>query len=422
MVSGSGDNERMTVLGPGSAQFAWRTPAAVVLAACLIALVGFGVRSSFGLFLAPMTLDRGWDRETFAFAMAVQNLLWGLGVPFASALADKYGPARVLAGGAILYALGTAGMAVAGTAMALHLLGGILTGLGLAFTAFSIALATMARVVGPHRRSFALGLGTAAGSVGQVVFPPLGQAFIAAYGWDTALVILAATVVVIAPLAYVLPGNADKGAAATPHADQTIAEALREAARHRGFVLLTLGFFVCGFHVAFIAVHFPAYVVDLGLDARVGAYAISIVGLLNIAGAFLSGAVGQRWSKKRGLSAIYFARAIAIAALLAAPKTEAAIYTFAAAMGVLWLSTVPLTTGIVAQVFGLRYMATLFGVVFLSHQIGSFIGIWLGGYLYDTTGSYDPVWWAGIGLGIAAAIVHLPIDERPVPRLAAPFR
>ncbi len=231
MVSGSGDNERMTVLGPGSAQFAWRTPAAVVLAACLIAMVGFGVRSSFGLFLAPMTLDRGWDRETFAFAMAVQNLLWGLGVPFASALADKYGPARVLAGGAVLYALGTAGMVVAGTAMALHLLGGILTGLGLAFTAFSIALATMARVVGPHRRSFALGLGTAAGSVGQVVFPPLGQAFIAAYGWDTALVILAATVVVIAPLAYVLSGNADKGAAATPHADQTIAEALRVAAR-----------------------------------------------------------------------------------------------------------------------------------------------------------------------------------------------
>ena len=412
----------MTVHAPQSARFGWRTPAAVVIAACLIAMVGFGVRSGFGLFLAPMTLDRGWDCETFAFAMALQNLLWGLGVPFASALADKYGPAHVLAGGAILYALGTAGMAIAETTIALHLFGGILTGLGVAFTAFSIALASMARVVGPHRRSFALGLGTAAGSFGQVVFPPVGQAFIAAYGWDTALVILAAMVLVITPLAYVLQGNGDEGAAAAPHADQTIAEALREAARHRGYVLLTLGFFVCGSHVAFIAVHFPAYVVDLGLDARVGAYAIAIVGLLNIAGAFLSGAAGQRWSKKRGLSTIYFARALAIAALLAAPKTEAAIYTFAAVMGILWLSTVPLTTGIVAQVFGVRYMATLFSIVFLSHQIGSFIGIWLGGYLYDTTGSYDPVWWAGIGLGAAAAIVHLPIDERPLPRLAASSR
>ncbi len=412
----------MTVLGPESARFGWRTPAAIVLAGCLIAMVGFGVRSCFGLFLAPMTLDRGWDRETFAFAMAVQNLLWGLGVPFASALADKYGPAHVLAGGAILYALGTAGMAIAESPMALQLFGGILTGLGVAFTAFSIALAAIVRVVGPHRQSLALGLGTAAGSFGQVIFPPLGQAFIAAYGWDTALVILAVMVVVIAPLAYVLPGNADQGAASAAQPDQTITEALREAARHRGFVLLTLGFFVCGFHVAFIAVHFPAYVVDLGLDARVGAYALAIVGLLNIAGAILSGAVGQRWSKKRGLSTIYFARALAITALLAAPKTEATIYAFAAAMGILWLSTVPLTAGIVAQVFGLRYMATLFGIVFLSHQIGSFIGICLGGYLYDTMGSYDPVWWAGIGLGAAAAIVHLPIDERPLPCLAAPSR
>ncbi len=395
----------------------WRTPLVVIVAGCLIAVIGFGVRSVFGLFLEPMTVTRGWDRETFALAMALQNLLWGAGLPFAGALADRYGPPKVIAGGALVYAFGVWGMAGVETSWGLHLFGGLLTGLGVAFTAFSLALAAMARVVGPERRSLALGLGTAAGSFGQVVFSPLGQGFITAYGWEQALVILAACSLAILPLAFILPSN--PGAKGEAPSEQSVTGAVREAMGHRGYVLLTIGFFVCGFHVAFITVHFPAYVVDLGLSPQVGAYAIALVGLFNIAGAFLAGAAGQRWSKKCGLSAIYFARAIAIAALLFAPKTETTIYLFAAVMGILWLSTVPLTTGIVAQVFGLRYMATLFGIVFFSHQIGSFLGVWLGGRLYDTLGSYDPVWWAGIVLGLLAAVVHLPINEKPLARLQA---
>ncbi|MCG8358202.1 MAG: MFS transporter [Kiloniellales bacterium] len=394
----------------------WRTPMVVIVAGCLIAMVGFGIRSIFGLFLEPMTVAKGWDRETFALAMAIQNLLWGAGVPIAGAIADRFGPARVLALGAVIYGLGVWGMAASESAIALHLTGGVLTGLGVAFTAFSIALASMAKVVGPERRSLALGLGTAAGSFGQVVFSPLGQGFIAAFGWYQALLILAAMALIVIPLAFVLPNQTTpKGEAAS---DQSIAEALREAAAHKGYVLLTLGFFVCGFHVAFITVHFPAYVKDLGLDPTIGAYAIALIGLFNIIGSFLSGAAGQRWSKKCGLSVIYFARAVCILALLLAPKTELTIYLFAGAMGILWLSTIPLTTGIVAQVFGVRYMATLFGIVFFSHQVGSFLGVWLGGYLYDTQGSYDGVWWAGVALGVLAALVHLPINERPLARLA----
>ena len=393
----------------------WRTPFAIILAGCLIAMVGFGIRAIFGLFLEPLTVARGFDRETFALAMALQNLLWGLGLPVAGALADRFGPPWVLAGGAVVYALGVFGMAQAESSLALHLTGGLLTGLGVAFTAFSLALAAIARVVGPERRSLALGLGTAAGSMGQVVFSPLGQAFITAYGWHDALVLLAATSLLIIPLAFALP-RATRPAAGEL-AEQTIREALGEASAHRGFLLLTLGFFVCGFHVAFITVHFPAYVADLGLAPQVGAYAIALIGLCNIIGSLGSGALGQRWSKKSGLAAIYFGRAIAITALLLAPKSALTIYLFAGVMGLLWLSTVPLTTGIVAQVFGLRYMATLFGIVFLSHQVGSFLGVWLGGRLYDTTGSYDPIWWAGVALGLAAALVHLPIDERPLARL-----
>ena len=276
-------------------------------------------------------------------------------------------------------------------------------------------MAAMAKVVGPERRSLALGLGTAAGSFGQVVFSPLGQSFITIYGWESALLMLAASALIIIPLAFILPSNTT--AKGEVPSNQTFRQAMAEAGAHRGYILLTIGFFVCGFHVAFITVHFPSYVSDLGLDPAVGAYALALVGLCNIVGSFASGIAGQRWSKKYGLCTIYFARALIITALLLAPKTELTIYLFAGAMGVLWLSTVPLTTGIVAQVFGVRYMATLFGFVFLSHQLGSFAGIWLGGYLYDTTGSYDGVWWAGVALGLAAAIIHLPINEKPLARL-----
>lgn len=407
----------MTIPSASSSSNTWRTPLLVILAGCMIATVGFGLRSTFGLFLNPMTIDQGWSRETFALALAIQNLLWGVGVPVAGALADRFGPPRVLALGAVVYALGVWGMAEAESGVALHLFAGVLTGLGVAFTAFSIAMAAMARVVGPEKRSLALGLGTAAGSFGQVLFSPIAQSWINAFGWHDALLLLAATAFVIIPLAFILPS--DTSVKGEPDYQQSMGDALREAIAHRGYVLLTVGFFVCGFHVAFITVHFPAYVRDLGLSPETGAYAIALIGLFNIAGSFLSGAYGQGQSKKNGLSIIYFLRAIAIAGLLIAPKTDLVIYVFAATMGILWLSTVPLTTGIVAQIFGVRYMATLFGIVFFSHQLGSFAGVWLGGYLYDRIGTYDPVWIAGIVLGLAAAFIHLPINEKPLPRLQA---
>ena len=388
---------------------------AVVLAACLISLVGFGTRSSFGLYLDPMTIANGWSRETFALAMAIQNLLWGIGVPVAGAIADRYGPGLVIAVGAVIYGMGVAGMAVSDSGLALHLSAGLLVGTGVAFTSFSLALAAIARVVSPERRSLALGFGTAAGSLGQVVFSPFSQALISSYGWYDSLVLVSFITLVMIPLAFTLPSTGR--APGEPHSDQTMSEALGEAMSHRGYVLLTIGFFVCGFHVAFLTVHFPAYVTDLGLAPHVGAYALSIVGLVNIAGSFAAGIVGQRFSKKSSLSVIYFGRAVVIAGLLMAPVSEATIYVFATAMGFLWLSTVPLTTAIVAQIFGLKFMATLFGVVFFSHQLGSFIGVWLGGMLYDRTGSYDMMWWAGIFFGVFAAIVHLPIDEKPLPRL-----
>ena len=393
----------------------WRTPAMVIVAGCLIALIGFGIRSVFGLFLEPITEARGWGRETYAIALAIQNLLWGIGVPIAGAIADKFGPVKVIGIGAIVYAFGVWGVSGVMTPMALHMFAGVLTGLGVAFTAFSLALAAMAKVVGPERRTLALGVGTASGSLGQVLFSPITQGFIGAYGWESTLLILASTALVLVPLAFVLPSSTEvKGEAPS---NQTLGNALSEAVGHSGYLLLTVGFFVCGFHVAFITVHFPAYVKDLGLGGHVGAYGLAIVGLFNIVGSFSSGIIGQRFSKKDGLSVIYTLRAVVITALMVAPKTELTIYLFAVCMGLLWLSTVPLTTSIVAQVFGVRYMATLFGIVFFSHQLGSFVGVWLGGLFFDLYGSYDYMWWAGVFFGLLAAIIHMPIDERPVSRL-----
>ena len=391
------------------------TLTAVIASACLISLIGFGIRASFGLYLEPMTVANGWSRETFSLAMAIQNLLWGVGVPVAGAIADRFGTAKVIALGAVIYAVGVAGMAMSGSGVALHLTGGVLVGVGVAFCSFSLVLAAMARIIGPERRSLALGLGTAAGSLGQVVFSPINQALIDSYGWYDSLIIMSFVSLVLIPLAFSLRGSS--GSRGEPASNQGLGNALGEAMSHRSYLLLTAGFFVCGFHVAFITVHFPTYVTDLGLPARAGAYALSIVGLFNILGSLMSGAFGQRYSKKIGLSAIYFTRALIILGLLMAPASELTIYLFAASMGLLWLSTVPLTTGIVAQIFGLKFMATLFGIVFLSHQVGSFIGVWLGGVLYDRTGSYDAMWWAGVAFGVFAAIVHLPINDSPLHRL-----
>ncbi len=397
-----------------------RGPWVVIVAGCLIAAIGFGARSSLGLFLEPMTLDRGWSRETFGLALALQNLFWGLGLPLAGALTDRYGASRVIVLGAIIYAVGLHFMGVVESSSMLYLSAGLLSGLGIAFSAFSLALAAMVKVVGPEKRTIILGLGTAAGSFGQVMFSPLAQNFIDSVGWSQTLTIIALIVLAMIPLALMLPSvsNAESKQAV----DQTLREAVFEAFAHRGFVLLTVGFFVCGFHVAFITVHFPVYVVDLGLDSFVGSTSLSLIGLFNIIGSFLAGYIGQRYSKRLSLSSIYFLRALLITALLLSPKTPFVILCFASAMGVLWLSTVPLTTGIIAQVFGIRYMATLFGIVFLSHQIGSFIGVWLGGALYDAYGSYNGMWWAGVALGLLAAILHLPIDEKPLARITSVAR
>ena len=397
-----------------------RAPWVVIVAGCLIAAIGFGARSSLGLFLEPMTLDRGWSRETFGLALALQNLFWGLGLPLAGALTDRYGASRVIVLGAIIYAVGLHFMGVVESSSMLYLSAGLLSGLGIAFSAFSLALAAMVKVVGPEKRTIILGLGTAAGSFGQVLFSPLAQNFIDSIGWSKTLTILALIVMAMLPLALMLPSVSK--AESKQAVDQTLREAVSEAFAHRGFVLLTVGFFVCGFHVAFITVHFPVYVIDLGLDSAVGSTSLSLIGLFNIIGSFLAGYIGQRYSKRLSLSSIYFLRALLITALLLSPKTPFVILCFASAMGVLWLSTVPLTTGIIAQVFGIRYMATLFGIVFLSHQIGSFIGVWLGGALYDAYGSYDGMWWAGVALGLLAALLHLPIDEKPLARITSVAR
>jgi predicted MFS family arabinose efflux permease len=389
--------------------------AAVIAIACgaFILLLSFGIRSSFGLFLQPMSLDLGWGREVFALAMAIQNLLWGVSQPFVGAIADRWGTARTVLGGGLLYALGVYLMSTTASPPELYFSAGVLIGFALSGTSFGVILAAVGRSVPAERRSVALGITTAVGSLGQFLLPPIGQAFLSAYGWQTALLLLA-----LGSLVMVVAAGGVRGRMAMPaHGEQTIREALDEASRHSGYLYLTAGFFVCGWHVAFIAVHLPAYLADGGLSTEIAAWCLALVGLCNVIGSYVAGVLGGRWSKRYCLSALYAARSVLILAFIALPLTAASALAFSAIIGLLWLSTVPLTSGLVAQIFGPRYMATLFGIVFLSHQIGSFLGIWLGGYLYDAYGSYDVIWWLSIALGLLAALLHWPIDERAVPRL-----
>jgi MFS family permease len=395
---------------------AWRLPIGViVLCGCLIGIVSFGARAGFGLFLTPISTEFQWGREVFALSIAIQNLVWGAAQPFAGMLADKYGSGRVLVVGAFIYAGGVALMAYSSDPWQMHMTAGVLVGLGTAFASFMIVMATMARKVTPKWRTLVMGIATASGSIGQFTMVPLGQAFLKAYGWQTALLLLAAILLLIIPLASTVTG---KGAATPGMRDQSVREAFGEAFGHKSYNLLVAGFFVCGFHVAFILVHMPAYIVDKGLPPETGATALAFVGLFNIVGSLGAGYLGGKFSKKYWLAAIYLARSAAITLFVLLPTTVLTVHMFAAAMGLLWLSTVPLTSGLVAQFFGLRYMAMLFGFVFFSHQVGSFIGVWLGGKLYDSYGTYDVVWWLSVALGIAAAVVHLPIREAPAPRLA----
>ena len=395
-----------------------KVPIIAISCACIIALLAFGPRSAMGFFQLPILQDNGWDRTTFGMAMALQNLFWGMGQPLFGLIADKFGSWRVLALGALLYAAGLVVMAVAPSPIWLHVGGGILIGLGVAACSFGVVLASIARLVSPDKRSFAFGLGTASGSAGMFVFAPISQGLIDNLGWSDSLIAIAAVMLLIPLLAIPLRGNSSTSKFAALDFEQTARQALREAFASRGYLLLTSGFFVCGFQVAFITAHFPAYISDLGIAARWAVVAISLIGFFNILGSLASGVIGQRYSKPILLSLIYLARSIAFTAFLLIPASPVTVVVFSIVIGILWLSTVAPTNALVAIMFGTRYLGLLGGIVFFSHQVGSFLGVWMGGILYDSTGSYDVVWWLGVALGIFAAVVHWPIREEPVRRPA----
>ena len=392
----------------------WRTPVVVLVCGTLVMMLAFGIRQTYGLFLIPISDTLGWPRGIFSFAVALQSLIWGLAQPFLGGLADRYGSGKVVALSAVSYVIGLYLMSVSTDPWSMTFSTAFLTGVAMSGTSFSMVLAVIGRAAPPHRRGLYLGIGSAGGSLGQTLVVPFGQVLISTYGWVDALVLLAATAGLIVPLSAAL---AEKTAAAgTAQADQTPWQALAEARRHKGYLLLTAGFFVCGFQTLFIAQHLPPLLLDNGLSAAVGATAISLIGLFNVIGCVGAGVLGNRYSKKNLLSLIYFGRAVVMAGFFLFPMTYFTVVVFSSLIGLLFLSTIPLTSGIVAQVFGTRYMAMLYGIVFLDHQIGSFIGIWLGGVLFDYTGSYDLIWWTAVGLGVAAAIIHWPIDERAIPR------
>lgn len=396
-------------------------PWMIIICGSLIAMITFGPRSAMGFFQLPMLADTHWTRETFGLAIAIQNLFWGLGQPFFGALGDKYGTARVLVASAALYAAGLLLMAYPviasdpGNALLLHIGGGVLCGLGVAAGSFSVILSAFARNVTPAQRSMAFGIATAAGSAGMMVFAPLTIGLISGLGWQGALVAMAGLMATIPFLAYALRGNAASGTQSAAQFQQTAGEALREALGHRSYLLLTSGFFVCGFQVAFITAHFPAYLLDIGIEAWVGGVAMLLIGGFNIIGSLAAGYIGQHYSKPWFLALIYLARSVAVTLFLLLPITSVSVIVFASVMGLLWLSTVPPTNGLVAIMFGTRHLGLLGGIVFFSHQIGSFLGVWMGGYLFDHFGTYDPVWWIGVALGVFAAIVHFPIKEALVP-------
>lgn len=390
-----------------------------LVAACFISLLSFGVRSGFGLFTDPLTRELGLSREVYAVAIAIQNLAWGLAQPVAGYLSERFGARRVMAGGAVLYAAGIACMVGASTPWQLYLSAGVLVGLGMGGASFSMALGALGRVMPESHRSWALGLGTAAGSLGQFLIVPLTQAVIGTGTWHSGAWLMTAAIALIVAIAWLVRGDAGQASA---QANVPMRRVLGTAFQDRNYVLLILGFFVCGFQLAFITTHLPAYLADRGISASVASWTIALVGLFNVLGSYLAGVWGGRHSKRKLLSVVYVLRGLFIAAFVLAPMSRTTVLLFGAAMGLLWLSTVPLTSGLVATFFGTRYMATLFGFVFLSHQVGSFLGVYLGGVLFERTGSYDLVWWMCVGLSGFAALINLPIRERasaPFGRLAA---
>lgn len=393
--------------------------AQVLACGALIVTLSMGIRHGFGLWLLPVTQAQGWSRETFSFAIAVQNLAWGFCGIFAGMLADRFGAFKVLVGGALLYAVGLWGMGAAPNPQLFALFAGILIGAAQAGTTYAVIYGVIGRQVDPAKRSWAMGVAAAAGSFGQFLMLPVDGWLIGTLGWQVALFALSAAVLLIIPLALGLrePGFAGGQA---PKRDQSVAHALSEALRYPSFLLLTAGYFVCGFQVVFIGVHMPSYLKDHGFSPQVATTSLALIGLFNVFGSYFAGALGQKFAKRKILATIYFGRSIAIALFLLAPLSQVSIFVFSAVIGLLWLSTVPPTNATVAQIFGVAHLSMLGGFVFFSHQIGSFMGVWLGGFLYDRTGSYDVVWYISIALGIFAALVNLPVREAPIARGAAP--
>lgn len=389
----------------------------IIAIGCLVGILAFGPRSIFGFFMVPMTDANGWSREGFAFAIAIQNLVWGIAQPFVGMVADKYGTARTLIFGVVFYVAGLLIMSQATDITTLTLSAGVLVGIGVSSSAFFLVIAAFARLLPERYHGIAFGLGTASGSAGQFLFSPIGNAFLEQYGYVITLYFLAACVAFIPLLVAPLRGKPEI-ITEDGRADQTIREAIVEAFSHPSYRLLTFGFFVCGYHVAFITVHMPSYIVDLGLDLSLARWSIGLIGLFNIFGAILSGTLMMRMPKRYILSFIYIGRAIIITIFVLTPISTLSVILFSAGMGVLWLSTVPPTQGLVKVMFGTRYMSMLFGFVFFSHQVGSFLGIWLGGKIFDATGSYDLMWWSSVVAGLAAAAVHWPIKEVPQGRYA----
>lgn len=396
----------------------FKVPYLILIAGAVSVLLAMGLRNSLGLFQVSLTTDLGWGREIFSLALAMQNLLWGAFQPFASAAADKWGAGRVVALGGILYA---SGLYVMGNSLepgTFYMSAGLMLGMAQSASALGIILGVVGRVMPEEKRSWGLGIVTAAGGVGQFTVVPMGQVLLGAYGWSLAFMYLAAFGIIIFCCALAI-GSAAKSNPPQNKPQESagnLRDAIREAAGHRGYQLLTIGFFVCGFHVAFVGVHLPAYLNDLGMPEGSGALALTLIGVFNVIGSYTAGVLGGKWRKKNLLSWLYILRAFVFIWFILTPVSTTTIIIFACALGLLWLSTVPLTSGLVAQIFGTRYMGTLFAFVFFSHQIGSFLGVWLGGFLFDTYGTYLPVWWAGVVLGFGAAIIHWPINDKTVIR------
>lgn len=382
----------------------------IIVAGCIIAMISFGVRSTFGLFTLPVTAEFGWGREVYGLALALQNLVWGLVQPVAGGMADRYGTAKTLSAGAVLYAIGIIVMAAGGTEASLYIGGGILAGLGIGTASFAVVMAAFGRAVPQEKRSFVFGIATAASSAGQFVFAPIGQQFINAFGWQTTLLYFAVILLMIIPLSYALKGRTEHSAEDAQ--DMSVVETLRRAFKHPSYRLLVAGFFVCGFYLAFVTVHMPAYLVQCGLSPDVGSWALALIGLFNIVGSLGAGYLGDRVPKQFLLASIYLSRVVVTGLFLLIPVSEVSTYLFAGFTGLLWLATVPPTAALVSGFFGPKYMGMLYGFAFLSHQVGSFFGVWLGGVVFDRTGSYDLVWYLGMILGLLAVALHIPISEK----------